>query len=344
MKGTKRLNDELDTEYNEIMDRETEDNVAGETFGEFGARMCPPRDGDSRNLAHNLRDLKCLDRGYFEETVETDGISGDDVNRRLREARLGFKAPSEDWEQCGTVIHCIYPDQVPTKSHESIIMWMGVGLRAPVGFVACEKVNIVNPVMVDETLYYRGLPVIEHKFDGAHVAFVQPEPESIVVKDADLDCNNCKHKDLLISDSPCVTCGNYADEYSAWTDPDIPVLDEPEDICKTCTTKCSGCDTTGNTGNCSACEDNHCNICTDGNMHQDAEDICIEKSESDKKSYSVESAFARVAGVYEGAYKRWAGECRPVCEHNDDDDYCDHMDNHVCECLFNNCPRVCSNN
>jgi hypothetical protein len=46
---------------------------------------------------------------------------------------------------------------------------------------------------------------------------------------------------------------------------------------------------------------------------------------------------------YDSAYKQWGILCQPVCQHNDDDNYCDHYDNHVKECLFTLCPRVCSN-
>jgi hypothetical protein len=54
---------------------------------------------------------------YFEVGADAAGISGDDVNRRLREARLGHAAPSDDWATCKRIIRCIWPDQVATDFH-----------------------------------------------------------------------------------------------------------------------------------------------------------------------------------------------------------------------------------
>jgi hypothetical protein len=54
---------------------------------------------------------------YFEVEASAAGISGDDVNRRLREARLGHVAPSGDWATCKRIIRCIFPDQVATEIH-----------------------------------------------------------------------------------------------------------------------------------------------------------------------------------------------------------------------------------
>ena len=38
-------------------------------------------------------------------------VSGDDVNRHLRESRLGFCEPSPDWADSHRVIRCIWPNQ-----------------------------------------------------------------------------------------------------------------------------------------------------------------------------------------------------------------------------------------
>jgi hypothetical protein len=54
---------------------------------------------------------------YFGVKAEAAGISGDDCNRRLREARLGHAAPSDDWATCKRIIRCIWPDQVATEMH-----------------------------------------------------------------------------------------------------------------------------------------------------------------------------------------------------------------------------------
>ena len=57
-------------------------------------------------------------RGYFNVQADGQGISGDDVNRRLREARLGHAEPSQDWiDDCKRVIRCIYPGQTITALH-----------------------------------------------------------------------------------------------------------------------------------------------------------------------------------------------------------------------------------
>ena len=49
---------------------------------------------------------------YFHNTLASEkGISGDDLNRRHREQRLGFKAPDSTWAEAGKEIRCIYPDQ-----------------------------------------------------------------------------------------------------------------------------------------------------------------------------------------------------------------------------------------
>jgi hypothetical protein len=52
---------------------------------------------------------------YFNETLAS-GLSGDDVNRRLREKRLGFGEPSPDWAECSREIRCIYGGEHVTKA------------------------------------------------------------------------------------------------------------------------------------------------------------------------------------------------------------------------------------
>jgi hypothetical protein len=54
---------------------------------------------------------------YFSAKAEAAGISGDDVNRRLRESRLGHAAPSDDWVQCKRIARCLWPDQAATVLH-----------------------------------------------------------------------------------------------------------------------------------------------------------------------------------------------------------------------------------
>jgi hypothetical protein len=54
---------------------------------------------------------------YFAVEADTAGISGDDVNRRLREARLGHAAPSDDWVNCKRIARCLWPDQESWVMH-----------------------------------------------------------------------------------------------------------------------------------------------------------------------------------------------------------------------------------
>jgi hypothetical protein len=54
---------------------------------------------------------------YFHLTLADEaGISGDDLNRRHRENRLGFAEPSADWAESDKEIRCIYPGQVITRA------------------------------------------------------------------------------------------------------------------------------------------------------------------------------------------------------------------------------------
>ena len=57
---------------------------------------------------------------YYLQRATEDGISGDDVNRRHREDRYGFKAPSNDWVDCKAVIKCLWPNQYSTTYDSSI--------------------------------------------------------------------------------------------------------------------------------------------------------------------------------------------------------------------------------
>ena len=42
-------------------------------------------------------------------------VSRDDQNRHLRESRLGYQAPTADWQESHRVIRCIFPHQVITR-------------------------------------------------------------------------------------------------------------------------------------------------------------------------------------------------------------------------------------
>lgn len=53
---------------------------------------------------------------YYNRTLADEkGISGDDLNRRHREKRLGFAPPSDDWADCNKEIRCVHPNQVITR-------------------------------------------------------------------------------------------------------------------------------------------------------------------------------------------------------------------------------------
>jgi len=54
---------------------------------------------------------------YFDvDLADEIGISGDDLNRRLRERRLGYGPPSSDWADSDKEIRCIHPNQVVTRA------------------------------------------------------------------------------------------------------------------------------------------------------------------------------------------------------------------------------------
>jgi hypothetical protein len=52
---------------------------------------------------------------YFKAAATEGSISGDDVNRRFREASKGFKAPSADWVNCKRICRCLWAGQVITE-------------------------------------------------------------------------------------------------------------------------------------------------------------------------------------------------------------------------------------
>jgi len=53
---------------------------------------------------------------YFDLTLADEpGISGDDLNRRYREASLGYAEPSPCWSDSDKEIRCIYPGQTITR-------------------------------------------------------------------------------------------------------------------------------------------------------------------------------------------------------------------------------------
>jgi hypothetical protein len=56
----------------------------------------------------------------YDRSLDDSGLSGDDVNRRLREARLGHSVPTSDWEaNKGKVIRCIFAGQSITRKPDS---------------------------------------------------------------------------------------------------------------------------------------------------------------------------------------------------------------------------------
>jgi len=131
------------------------------------------------------------DNTYFKENVDDDGISGDDVNRRLREKRLGFKAPSDDWNMAGATIHCIFKGQIPTRDLDDVVLYNFLPLTV-MGFrvTGNVNVNVVNPVLECEP----GPPTTEAECDA---------PAGI---DDEHNCLNCRHGNLSICDEPCDGC------------------------------------------------------------------------------------------------------------------------------------------
>jgi hypothetical protein len=114
---------------------------------------------------------------YFKATVSRDGISGDDVNRRYREARLGFAAPSEDWNQSHLIVRAIYPGQwetIDTGSMSECILWDMAGIRAL--HVVTGLQDLVRP------LSHAGEE--PDLYDEAY----KPDPDCMCLRD---DCHNC---------------------------------------------------------------------------------------------------------------------------------------------------------
>lgn len=84
---------------------------------------------------------------YFHNTLASEkGISGDDLNRRHRESRLGYAAPSADWADCNKEIRCIYPYGIITR----------FGLDGRELYVH-KLPAFFNP---GRTLFYIGIPVV----------------------------------------------------------------------------------------------------------------------------------------------------------------------------------------
>ena len=58
-----------------------------------------------------------MSNDYFHLTLaDEDGISGDDLNRRHRESRLGFGPADPSWADSDKEIRCIHPNQVVTRA------------------------------------------------------------------------------------------------------------------------------------------------------------------------------------------------------------------------------------
>ena len=165
------------------------------------------------------------DNTYFDTTVEADGISGDDVNRHLREKRLGFKAPSDDWFLAGAPIHCIYKGQVPTKTLHDVVLFNFLPL-AIIGFIATDdfgpvvpdetpNVTVINPVIECEP----GPPTTEAECDKLIGMHLCPGCDVMEGKCPDLcvdpptvedledkACENCLHIKVPLYAEPCDGC------------------------------------------------------------------------------------------------------------------------------------------
>ncbi len=75
--------------------------------------------------------------GYFGQRAIGGNISGDDVNRRLRERRRGHAEPSKDWADCKVINYCLWDgQQVRTfdpdgRYHNGFLtLKFGLGVRA----------------------------------------------------------------------------------------------------------------------------------------------------------------------------------------------------------------------
>ena len=180
---------------------------------------------------------------YFKKTATDNSISGDDVNRRRREARLGHAAPSKDWEQCHVVIHCIYKGQVPTKTLLDVILWNFLP-NCVLGFVADSIVGVLaltedtddgqendGNEETCENCLHRTLGLSGEPCSGC---FASHEWEPMA-NENEKTCTNCEHKDVRIQKEPCLECFDK----SAWQQktanpwkvhPNYPVEDWQDEV------------------------------------------------------------------------------------------------------------------
>ena len=184
---------------------------------------------------------------YFNAKADGAGVSGDDVNRRLRERRLGFAEPSSDWDQAGVIVHCIYPGQMPTKSHACIVLW-DLSTCGPMGFVAESLEDILGKIEVDEPIVTacqsdpeespcpdckKICPGCSGPFDDGECEHCdqdpclnclhngrEKEPGTFGQDKVEKTCEACVHEDVSTGSEPCLNC--LGDDWEAKADDTMP--------------------------------------------------------------------------------------------------------------------------
>jgi hypothetical protein len=142
---------------------------------------------------------------YFNQDL-ADGLSGDDVNRRMRERNLGFAEPSADWGTCGNEIRCIWPDQ-----HVNNPVCLGKGqtfYHIPATFLGLEVFSATLLTVLSETA---PKPFVNREEDKAGV------PEDTVKGDRHVP-ESAKYTCTCDNDGPrwtrddqcCQGCFNWA--------------------------------------------------------------------------------------------------------------------------------------
>lgn len=271
---------------------------------------------------------------YFNAKADRAGISGDDVNRRLRERRLGFAEPSSDWDQAGVVVHCIYPGQIPTKSHASIVLW-DLATCGPMGFVAESLEEILNPCDTCPKVSPDG-------FEDACLNCLH-EAEGYG------KCKTCLHNDLGGSEEPCATgLDGYAlnDSCTGWS-PKAPVdryeeAFSPDDSCACGRDDCYDCNVPYDPcDDCESWEDGHNNgFCDACGMDEKATDDdmppTIESVVNTASMDMIKTCLADIQRQRHGLKHAWAG-CYQDCTYRNGRDMC-FLSNSFCD--FDGCRRI----
>jgi hypothetical protein len=158
---------------------------------------------DDREAVAHLSNLKADYPEYYKQVVGdklagAGDVSRDDQNRHQREAKLGFKAPSEDWANCHKIIRCIWPNQILTRPIDK-----------------ANEFFLFAPAITPLDIYHNRLKYVPHTL---------PCGDCIGHTDScETDCNGCEHEEEFDCGFDCPEPGNKP-FYS----------DRPDYDCETC--------------------------------------------------------------------------------------------------------------